>query len=174
MIAITSLRLVVVFGTTIGDGLTVVVALVLLVVVLVVAAFALEIQTRSPIIIFVEVLALLSERTFLNEISKRAAIRVHESFALALWKELQVAARAGVGKKILTDNTEHNVQNKTNWRRGWDLNPRSGLPGQRLSRAPHSAALAPLQNLLASFLASLLTTFLTSLFNMRLLSVRSN
>ena len=34
------------------------------------------------------------------------------------------------------------------WRRGWDLNPRSGLPGQRLSRAPHSASLAPLQNYL--------------------------
>ena len=31
------------------------------------------------------------------------------------------------------------------WRRGWDLNPRSCQPRQRLSRAPHSASLAPLR-----------------------------
>ena len=110
----------------------------------------LKIYKWDVIIIFVEVLALFSERTFLNEISKRAAIRVHESFALAAWNELQVAARTGVGEKIFADNTEHSVQSTTNWRRGWDLNPRSGLPGQRLSRAPHSAALAPLQDYLTS------------------------
>ncbi|CAB4540546.1 unannotated protein [freshwater metagenome] len=75
----------VVFGTTIVDGLTLEVAIVvvLVVVLVVVVAGTSEMQIWSPIIIFVEVLALFSERTFLNEISKRAAIRVHESFALA-------------------------------------------------------------------------------------------
>ncbi len=70
----TSLRFVVVFGTAIGGW----------VVVVVVGRGASEIQIWSPIIIFVEVLAPFKVNTFFNETSKRAAIRVHESFAFAV------------------------------------------------------------------------------------------
>ena len=78
MIAITSFRFVVVFGTTIGGWLVVVV------VVVVVVVGASEIQIWSPIMIFVEVLAPFKVKTFFNETSKRAAMRVHESLALAV------------------------------------------------------------------------------------------
>ena len=74
MIAITSLRFVVAFGTAISGW----------VVVVVVGSGASEIQILSPIIIFVEVRAPFKVRTFFNETSKRAAIRVQESFALAV------------------------------------------------------------------------------------------
>jgi len=79
MIAITSFRFVVVFGTTIGGWLAVVV-----VVVVVVVVGASEIQIWSPIMIFVEVLAPFKVKTFFSETSKRAAMRVHESLALAV------------------------------------------------------------------------------------------
>ena len=78
MIAITSLRFVVAFGTTIGGWLVVVV------VVVVVVVGASEIQIWSPIMIFVEVLAPFKVKTFFKETSKRAAMRVHESLALAV------------------------------------------------------------------------------------------
>ena len=78
MIAITSFRFVVVFGTTIGGWLAVVV------VVVVVVVGASEIQIWSPIMIFVEVLAPFKVKTFFSETSKRAAMRVHESLALAV------------------------------------------------------------------------------------------
>ena len=42
------------------------------------------------------------------------------------------------------------------WRRGWDLNPGTSLPGRTLSRRPVSATHAPLHNSFIYFLASLL------------------
>ena len=110
-------------------------------------------------------IAVLADAEFIasssrNDSSKRAANRDHESLGLAECCRVQAAADAGeplngtgaiakviasvIATAAATRLRPKQYKQRIGWRRGRDLNPRSGLPEQRLSRAPHSATLAPL------------------------------
>ena len=55
----------------------------------------------------------------------------------------QHSAAHGTESNAKTQTTDNPAGCRSQWRRGWDLNPRTP-EGQCLSRASHSAALAPL------------------------------
>ena len=122
-----------------------------------------ETQIVSPIKIAVRVDAEFIASSSRNGSLKRAVNRDHESLGLAECCRVQAAADADAGEplngtgaiaKVIASVIAATVaatclrpkqhKERIGWRRGRDLNPRSGLPEQRLSRAPHSATLAPL------------------------------
>jgi hypothetical protein len=120
-----------------------------------------ETQIVSPIKIAVRVDAEFIASSSRNDSLKRAANRDHESLGLAECCRVQAAADAGeplidtgalakANASVIATTVAATClrpkqhKERIGWRRGRDLNPRSGLPEQRLSRAPHSATLAPL------------------------------
>ena len=67
-----------------------------------------------------------SESRVRSEMLKRAAIRLHESFGFAVWVRVQGEAETSDWPSgTSTEDSASTTAAKT-WRRGRDLNPRSG------------------------------------------------